>query len=128
MSVLISLIIGVLLGSFAGYYGGKIDNMIMWFVNVVWSIPTLLMVIAITLALGKGYWQVFVAVGITMWVEVLDWFVENLFLKKIENILEMEFWVILILELFLNTFFLILLLQLLLFLRTCCCYLDRSRT
>ena len=42
----------------------------MWFVNVVWSIPTLLMVIAITLALGKGYWQVFVAVGLTMWVEV----------------------------------------------------------
>jgi len=37
---------------------------------VVWSIPTLLMVIAITLALGKGFWQVFIAVGLTMWVEV----------------------------------------------------------
>ena len=69
-SVLISLIIGVLLGAFAGYYGGKLDNIIMWFVKIVWSIPTLLMVIAITLALGKGYWQVFVAVGVTMWVEV----------------------------------------------------------
>mgnify|MGYP002836047425 FL=1 len=42
----------------------------MWFINVVWSIPTLLMVIAITLALGKGFWQVFIAVGFTMWVEV----------------------------------------------------------
>jgi peptide/nickel transport system permease protein len=42
----------------------------MWFINVVWSIPTLLMVIAITLVLGKGFWQVFVAVGLTMWVEV----------------------------------------------------------
>ena len=42
----------------------------MWLVNVVWSIPTLLMVIAITLALGKGFWQVFIAVGLTMWVEV----------------------------------------------------------
>ena len=42
----------------------------MWIVTVVWSIPTLLMVIAITLALGKGYWQVFIAVGLTMWVEV----------------------------------------------------------
>ena len=42
----------------------------MWFVNVIWSIPTILMVIAITLALGKGFWQVFVAVGLTMWVEV----------------------------------------------------------
>ena len=42
----------------------------MWFVNVVWSIPTLLMVLSITLVLGKGFWQVFVAVGLTMWVEV----------------------------------------------------------
>ena len=42
----------------------------MWIINVVWSIPTLLMVIAITLALGRGFWQVFVAVGLTMWVEV----------------------------------------------------------
>jgi peptide/nickel transport system permease protein len=42
----------------------------MWLVNVVWSIPTLLLVIAITLALGKGFVQVFVAVGLTMWVEV----------------------------------------------------------
>ena len=42
----------------------------MWLVHVVWSIPTLLMVIAISLALGKGFWQVFVAVGLSMWVEV----------------------------------------------------------
>jgi peptide/nickel transport system permease protein len=42
----------------------------MWLINVVWSIPTLLLVIAITIALGKGFWQVFVAVGLTMWVEV----------------------------------------------------------
>ena len=43
---------------------------IMWVINVTWSIPTLLLVIAITLALGKGFWQVFIAVGLTMWVEV----------------------------------------------------------
>ena len=42
----------------------------MWFVHVVWSVPTLLMVIAISLALGKGFWQVFIAVGLSMWVEV----------------------------------------------------------
>ena len=47
-----------------------IDKVIMWLVHVVWSIPTLLMVIAISLALGKGFWQVFVAVGLSMWVEV----------------------------------------------------------
>ena len=58
------------MGALAGFYRGWIDNFIMWLVNVVWSIPTLLMVIAITLALGKGFWQVFIAVGLTMWVEV----------------------------------------------------------
>jgi peptide/nickel transport system permease protein len=42
----------------------------MWFINVVWSIPTLLLVFAITLVLGKGFWQVFVAVGLTLWVSV----------------------------------------------------------
>ncbi len=70
IAVLISLVIGLTLGSLSGYYGGKIDQIIMWFINVTWSIPTLLLVIAITLALGKGYWQVFIAVGLTMWVEV----------------------------------------------------------
>jgi len=42
----------------------------MWFINVVWSIPTLLLVIALTFALGRGFWQIFIAVGLTMWVEV----------------------------------------------------------
>ena len=70
VAVFISLIIGIFFGAIAGYYGGKIDALIMWFINIAWSIPTLLLVIAITLALGKGYWQVFIAVGLTMWVEV----------------------------------------------------------
>ena len=70
ISVSISLLIGLILGCVAGYFRGRTDDIIMWFINVVWSIPTLLLVIAITLALGKGFWQVFVAVGLTMWVEV----------------------------------------------------------
>ena len=70
VAVLISLLIGISLGAIAGYFGGKIDAAIMWLINVTWSIPTLLLVIAITLALGKGFWQVFIAVGLTMWVEV----------------------------------------------------------
>ena len=70
IAVFISLLIGVSIGAIAGYFGGKIDVLIMWLINITWSIPTLLLVIAITLALGKGYWQVFIAVGLTMWVEV----------------------------------------------------------
>ncbi len=70
VAVFISLVIGIFLGSIAGYFGGRVDALIMWIINVTWSIPTLLLVIAITLALGKGFWQVFIAVGLTMWVEV----------------------------------------------------------
>lgn len=70
ISVLISLILGILLGSLAGFFRGWVDDLIIWFINVIWSIPTLLLVIAITFALGKGFWQVFIAVGLTMWVEV----------------------------------------------------------
>ncbi|PLX17792.1 MAG: peptide transporter [Marinilabiliales bacterium] len=70
ISVFISLIIGITLGSLAGFYKGKVDDFIMWLINVIWSIPTLLMVIAITLVIGKGFWQIFIAVGLTMWVEV----------------------------------------------------------
>ncbi len=70
ISVAISLLIGIFLGAIAGYFGGRIDALISWFINVVWAVPTLLLVIAVTFALGKGFWQVFVAVGLTMWVEV----------------------------------------------------------
>jgi len=70
IAVFISLVIGITLGAVAGYYRGFIDRVIVWFINVIWSIPTLLLVVAITMALGKGFTQVFIAVGLTMWVEV----------------------------------------------------------
>ena len=69
-AVLISLLLGLLLGGMAGYLGGRVDAVLSWFLQVMWSIPTLLMVLAITLAFGKGFWQVFLAIGLTMWVEV----------------------------------------------------------
>jgi ABC-type dipeptide/oligopeptide/nickel transport system permease subunit len=70
IAVLISLTLGILLGSLAGFYRGRTDDFIIWFINVIWSIPTLLLVFAITLVLGKGFWQVFIAVGLTLWVSV----------------------------------------------------------
>ena len=70
IAIAIALLIGITLGALAAYFGGWVDSVIMWLINVVWSIPTVLLVIAITFALGKGFWQVFVAVGLTMWVDV----------------------------------------------------------
>lgn len=69
ISVLISLIVGIIIGSLGGFFGGIIDQAMVWLINVVWSIPTLLLVIAISFALGKGIWQIFIAVGLTTWVE-----------------------------------------------------------
>ncbi len=70
VAVLISLTIGILLGALAGYFGGKTDTIISFLINTVWSIPTLLLVFAIVLALGKSIVNIFVAVGLTMWVDV----------------------------------------------------------
>jgi peptide/nickel transport system permease protein len=70
IAISIALLLGILLGSLAGFFRGATDNFIVWLINVVWSIPTLLLVIAITFALGKGFWQVFIAVGLTMWADV----------------------------------------------------------
>jgi peptide/nickel transport system permease protein len=70
IAVIISLTIGILLGSLAAYFGGKVDDFIMLIINTVWSIPTILLVFAIVLAFGRGIGIIFLAVGLTMWVDV----------------------------------------------------------
>jgi len=70
IAVIIALFIGVFVGATAGYFGGKVDAALTWLINVVWSIPTLLLVLAISFALGKGFWQIFIAIGLTMWVDI----------------------------------------------------------
>ncbi|MET1057206.1 MAG: ABC transporter permease [Pedobacter sp.] len=70
IAVIISMSIGVSLGALAGYFGGMTDAAISWLMNVIWSLPSLLLVIAISFALGKGFWQIFIAVGLSTWVDV----------------------------------------------------------
>nr|WP_262908633.1 ABC transporter permease [Hymenobacter translucens] len=71
VAVLISLALGMLIGAVAGYVGGWVDSLLMGVMTVVWSIPGIMLVIAISLALdSKGVWTSFVAVGLTMWVDV----------------------------------------------------------
>lgn len=70
ISVLISLVIGVVLGAIAGFYRGWVDEAIMLLINVIWSIPALLLIISITLILGKGFTSVFIGVGLVMWVDL----------------------------------------------------------
>jgi peptide/nickel transport system permease protein len=73
IAVIISLLIGVVLGMLSGYYGGWIDRAIIWIINVFWSIPTVLLSMALLVAFPSEskhqYIIVFVAVGLTMWVD-----------------------------------------------------------
>jgi len=71
LSVLLSIFLGVSLGAMSGFYGGRVDAFIMWLMSVIWSIPGIMLVIAISMALqSRGVWVAFVAVGLTMWVDV----------------------------------------------------------
>ena len=71
MSVLITLCIGTTLGLLSGYFGGWVDTAVLWLINVVWSLPSLLIAIAISFAFQeKGLYQVFLAIGLSMWVEL----------------------------------------------------------
>ena len=73
VAVLISLTIGIFMGSVAGFYRGTVDNIIMWFINVIWAIPTILLAMAIRFAIGDkipSFLAIFIAVGLSMWVEV----------------------------------------------------------
>ena len=71
VAVLISLVLGVSIGAVAGYFGGWLDALLLGLMTVVWSIPGIMLVIGISLALdSKAVWVSFLAVGLTMWVDV----------------------------------------------------------
>lgn len=65
VSVAISLIIGGILGAIAGFYGGRLDNVIMRFMDIFLAIPSTLLAIAIVTALGSSLFNLMLAVGIS---------------------------------------------------------------
>jgi len=68
VSSLISLPIGLTLGALAGYFGGWVDDLVVWFYTTLSSIPSIMLLIAVTFVLGKGLGAMYVALGITSWV------------------------------------------------------------
>jgi ABC-type dipeptide/oligopeptide/nickel transport system permease subunit len=66
----IALFIGIVLGAVAGFYRGWVDDVVMWGVNVVWAFPSILLVIAFSVILGQGFWQTFIAIGVSSWVDI----------------------------------------------------------
>jgi peptide/nickel transport system permease protein len=65
VSVTVGLSVGLILGATAGYLGGIVDSVIMRLMDVMLSVPGLLLAIGIVAALGPGLWQIMVAVGVT---------------------------------------------------------------
>ena len=67
IAVAISLIIGVVLGALSGYYGGKIDWIIMRLVEVMMCIPTIFLILMILAFLGPSIRNVMIVIGLTSW-------------------------------------------------------------
>lgn len=66
----LSIIIGTSIGLLAGYFGGKVDAFLMWFMSVVWAIPSLLLAIVLGVVMKRGFEQVMLAIALSTWVEV----------------------------------------------------------
>lgn len=67
-TAVISIPIGVFLGAVAGYFGGWVDDFVTWLYTTFSSIPNIMLLISITMILGKGLFAVYIALGATSWV------------------------------------------------------------
>lgn len=70
VSSLIAIPIGVSLGAVAGYFGGKTDEVVVWFLTTFSSIPNIMLLMSIAFILGKGITTVYIALGLTSWVSL----------------------------------------------------------
>jgi ABC-type dipeptide/oligopeptide/nickel transport system permease subunit len=68
ISSFIAIPIGVVLGALAGYFGGWVDEVIVWFYTTISSIPGIMLLMSIAFVLGKGITTVYIALGLTSWV------------------------------------------------------------
>lgn len=66
----ISVFIGTVLGALAGYYGGWIDEVISWLMNVIYAFPFLLFIITVVAFLPPSLTLVYVAIGLISWVSI----------------------------------------------------------
>ena len=64
----LNLVIGVTYGVICGYFGGKVDMILMRVVDIIYSVPTLLYVILVMLIFGSNIFSVLIAIGISSWV------------------------------------------------------------
>ena len=70
MTSLIAIPLGVLLGLSGGYFGGKVDSLVVWLCATVASMPGLLFILAISMVVGQGLAGIYLGIGLTTWVGV----------------------------------------------------------
>lgn len=70
VAVAIELIIGVFLGALGGYYGGKVDVVVLRLIEVMMCFPTLILILSLVAFLPPSVYNIMIAVGITSWPEV----------------------------------------------------------
>jgi ABC-type dipeptide/oligopeptide/nickel transport system permease subunit len=70
LAVSISILIGLTMGAIAAYYGGLFDSIIMRLADVFFAFPYILFAVALIAVLGKGYINVFIAIGILGWPSI----------------------------------------------------------
>lgn len=78
----ISILIGLLLGAWAAFYGGLLDSFIMRVADVFFAFPYILFAIALIAVLGKGVQNVFIAIGILGWPSIARVFRSSIFSTK----------------------------------------------
>ena len=70
MAAVMDLVIGVLYGGISAYYGGKVDDVMQRFIEVVYSIPYMLITVLLIVMMGAGIWTIVIAYGITGWISM----------------------------------------------------------
>ena len=70
VAVGISILIGVLIGAVAGYHGGWIDDVLMQFVDIMLSIPTFFLILAVIALVEPSIWNIMIVIGVTSWMGV----------------------------------------------------------
>ncbi len=70
IATLVAMIIGVLYGAISGYKGGAIDNYMMRIVDIIYALPDIMVIILITIIIGRGFLGIVLAISIVNWVGI----------------------------------------------------------
>ncbi|MDN3524441.1 ABC transporter permease subunit [Halomonas sabkhae] len=70
VATLVSLVIGVLYGAIAGYMGGRVDSLMMRFVDIMYSLPFMFLVILLMVVLGRNILLIYAAIGAVEWLDM----------------------------------------------------------